>query len=281
MMNRFFTLLLAASCLTAVGQVQGDVNGDGCVHLNDLLDVLVSFGNCHSNDTAWLCGQPLLYQGYEYETIAIGEQCWFAENLRAEQYANGDNIAVASDMQQWFDFADMGMATRYKAFEYVMGATGICSDFSFYDDFDSGAMRSIFGNLYNQAAVDDARQVCPSGWRLPSAFEWNDALEAGAMQLSINGVDQVQWCFGSGGDGTGLNIKPSGRYEGGFMLFQHAGRNAYFWTSTSLEEFNSDWSDSRIVVSRGYWNYSILPSEWIGVLVANNTDGLSVRCIKD
>ena len=32
MMNRFFTLLLAAS-LTAVGQVQGDVNGDGCVQL--------------------------------------------------------------------------------------------------------------------------------------------------------------------------------------------------------------------------------------------------------
>ena len=81
---------------------------------------------------------------------------------------------------------------------------------------------------------------------------WNDALEAGAMQLSMNGVDQVQWCFGSGGDGSGLNIKPSGRYEGGFMLFQHAGRNAYFWTSTSLEEFNSDWSDSRIVVSRGF-----------------------------
>jgi len=28
-MNRFFTLLLAASCLTALGQVQGDFNDDG------------------------------------------------------------------------------------------------------------------------------------------------------------------------------------------------------------------------------------------------------------
>jgi len=281
MMNRFFTLLLAASCLTAVGQVQGDVNGDGCVQLNDLLDVLVSFGNCHSNDTAWLCGQPLVYQGYEYETIAIGEQCWFAENLRAEQYANGDNIAMAFDMQQWFDFADLGMTTRYNDFDYAVGTYSTCSDFSFYDDFDAEAMRSIFGNLYNQAAVDDARKVCPSGWRLPSAFEWNDALEAGAMQLSMNEVDQVQWCFGSGGNGSGLNIMPSGRYIGAFMRFEHAGQNAYFWTSTSLADFNSDWSDYRLVVSRGYWNLPFLPVEGGGVLGADYADGLSVRCVKD
>ena len=125
-------------------------------------------------------------------------------------------MSLASDMQQWFDFADMGMATRYKAFEYVMGATGICSDFSFYDDFDSGAMRSIFGNLlYNQALLTMLDKFCPSGWRLPSHIRGNDALEAGAMQLSMNGVDQVQWCFGSGGDGTGLNIKPSGQVRRG------------------------------------------------------------------
>ena len=23
---------------------------------------------------------PLEYQGYDYETVQIGEQCWFAEN---------------------------------------------------------------------------------------------------------------------------------------------------------------------------------------------------------
>ena len=45
-MNRFFTLLLAASCLTAVGQTEypypynPDGNNDGYISLNDLLDLL-------------------------------------------------------------------------------------------------------------------------------------------------------------------------------------------------------------------------------------------------
>ena len=83
MMNRLFTLLLAASCLTAVGQVQGDVNGDGCVQLNDLLDVLSGFGQCDTASVAWECGQPFSYQGYDYETVYVAGSCWFAENLRA------------------------------------------------------------------------------------------------------------------------------------------------------------------------------------------------------
>ena len=31
-----------------------------------------------------LCGEPVSYQGYDYATVLIGDQCWFAENLRSE-----------------------------------------------------------------------------------------------------------------------------------------------------------------------------------------------------
>ena len=50
-MNRFFTLLLAASCLTAVGQTEypypynPDGNNDGYISLNDLLDLLSVYGS--------------------------------------------------------------------------------------------------------------------------------------------------------------------------------------------------------------------------------------------
>ena len=63
-MNRFFTLLLAASCLTAVGQSEfclngtawdeelggcipwnpSDLNQDGCVDVNDFIGHLAAFG---------------------------------------------------------------------------------------------------------------------------------------------------------------------------------------------------------------------------------------------
>ena len=67
-MNRFFTLLLAASYLPAVGQSEyclegtvwdddlggcvsvilnsADINNDGCVQLGDLLDLLTAYGDC-------------------------------------------------------------------------------------------------------------------------------------------------------------------------------------------------------------------------------------------
>ena len=44
-----------------------DTNFDGCVQLNDLLDLLASYGLCQT--PAWSCGNPLEYQGYDYATV--------------------------------------------------------------------------------------------------------------------------------------------------------------------------------------------------------------------
>ena len=38
------------------------------------------------------CGVTKNYQGYDYQTVQIGGQCWFAENLRTQNYTNGDDI---------------------------------------------------------------------------------------------------------------------------------------------------------------------------------------------
>ena len=55
-----------------------DTDFDGCVGMTDLFDFLSVFGTC--NETPWSCGDPLSYQGHDYETVQIGGQCWFAEN---------------------------------------------------------------------------------------------------------------------------------------------------------------------------------------------------------
>ena len=65
-----------------IGDGSGDINLDGCVQLNDLLDLLSAYGDCAAEESAWQCGDPLEYQGYDYETVQIGEQCWYAENVR-------------------------------------------------------------------------------------------------------------------------------------------------------------------------------------------------------
>ena len=54
------------------------------------------------------CGNPYNYHGRTYETVLIGNQCWFGENLRTTQYYNGDAIQLPEPMSN----ADwMGLTT--------------------------------------------------------------------------------------------------------------------------------------------------------------------------
>ena len=70
---------------------QEDLDGDGVIGINDLMELLSSFGTmCEEPETGeFTCGDPMNYHGYDYATVQIGEQCWFAENLRTELYRTG------------------------------------------------------------------------------------------------------------------------------------------------------------------------------------------------
>ena len=98
----------------------------------------------------WECGMPLSYQGYDYETVLIGEQCWFAENLRCENYTNGDSIP--SDLLNW-QWEEIGE-----------GASAVHGE--------NPVNLETYGRLYNGYAVRDARGLCPSGWHVSSDSEW-------------------------------------------------------------------------------------------------------------
>ena len=88
---------------TCIPDNPSDLNYDGCVDVNDFMGHLAAFGSgCEEGvaETPWQCGDPLEYQGYDYETVQIGEQCWFAENLRADFYSNGDAVPTLTP-QDW------------------------------------------------------------------------------------------------------------------------------------------------------------------------------------
>ena len=113
-----------------------------------------------------VCGDPLEYQGYDYETVQIGEQCWFAENLRAENYRNGDAIPTLLGSTEW--------ATTVLGALAVFGEGSLaCSDLNEEEDeCDQYFALNEYGRLYNWYAVDDARGLCPGGWHIPSDGEW-------------------------------------------------------------------------------------------------------------
>ena len=88
--------------------------------------------------------------GYTYSVVEIGDQCWFAENLRTTTYADGTGISEVTDGVAWG--------------ELIVGAR--C-------DYNNDASNvATYGRLYNWYAVVNARGLCPSGWHVPTDGEW-------------------------------------------------------------------------------------------------------------
>ena len=111
------------------------------------------------------CGDPVSYQGYDYATVLIGDQCWFAENLRNESYRNGDAIPTGLSDNEWSSTTSGAVA--------IYGEDANCSEYSpDIDACDPAQSLSEYGRLYNWYAVDEARGLCPSGWHVPTDGEW-------------------------------------------------------------------------------------------------------------
>ena len=254
-----------------------DSNFDGCVQLNDLLYLLSAYGDCSAEETPWQCGDPLGYQGYDYETVQIGEQCWFAENLRAENYRNGDSIPSSVSNSVWQE-TDEGSVS-------VFGESMDCEEWApFIDACDPSVSLGTYGRLYNWYAVNDDRGLCASGWHVPSDAEWI-SLELGLGMLpeesiltdDYRGTDQgIQMKLYDGWDASetaGTNSSNFSSLPGGYRsvsgLFWDAGRNGYFWSATIQG------------TDQAYFRNLTYNRAGVYRAATNAEYGFSIRCIKD
>ena len=85
-----------------------NLDNSSSVGAEDLLSFLGVYGQtadcagyADAANAPWSCGDPVSYQGYDYATVLIGDQCWFAENLRNESYRNGDAIPAGLSDSEW------------------------------------------------------------------------------------------------------------------------------------------------------------------------------------
>ena len=236
-----------------------DINLDGCVQLNDLLDLLSAYGDCGAEESPWQCGDPLEYQGYDYETVQIGEQCWFAENLRAENYRNGDPIPSGLDNATWQGTTD--------------GAVSVSGE--------NVASLSDYGHLYNWYAVDDYRSLCPIAWHVSDNIDWMalevhlGMTEEEAMLTGWRGSDQgfqLKSDFGWTESGNGSNASQFGALPAG-------GRNGSGFYGSGF--FGAWWSNS---TNGSFAWLRSLDDDKSRVNASDNVDlykGFSIRCIKD
>ena len=223
----------------------------------------------------WQCGDPLEYQGYDYETVQIGEQCWFAENLKSKNYLNGDVIPSGFSNAEWNNLST--------------GASGL-----FGENQDCGGSHplvlncdtvealTLFGRLYNWYAVNDERALCPSDWHVPSDDEFSELeiflglTPEEAEQTGSRGshaaflMDFESWSDGNCAPLNSSNfslIAAGGRDNGGY---QYSGNNGYLWSSSEVDMQHA-WNRLIFYNDCAVRRQPYYPKE----------RGYSVRCIKD
>ena len=207
----------------------------------DTLSVLVKLEPCQGLTT-------VSYDGYDYDLVEIGAQCWFAENLRNDNYADGSTIPLQQNLTSWAA-ATSGLWCEYQ------------------NDFGNGL---DFGYLYNWYAVNDSRGICPSGWHVPTDDEFTalvDVLGFGAgEQMKSSASDVPSW---DGTNTSGWSGLPGSRRSnsGGFG----APGSGYWWSSTASDELPD---------RAGYLTLSS-GSGLVGQSHQLHESGFSVRCLKD
>jgi uncharacterized protein (TIGR02145 family) len=124
---------------------------------------------------------------------------------------------------------------------------------------DSSKYCNVYGRLYTW---DVARNVCPTGWRLPSQQDYDklQSIENAGLKLKT----AMGWYHNGNGDDTyGFAALPAGMY-GGLL-----GQTTYFWTST---ENNG--------ATAYYFNLHYQSNSASSGIYDDKLYGFSVRCIK-
>jgi uncharacterized protein (TIGR02145 family) len=218
--------------------------------------------------------------GNTYNTVTIGTQTWMQENLKVTKFRNGDPIPNVKDSLQW----ENNKTAAYCA----------------YKNSDANAKK--YGYLYNWYTVVDPRNLCPTGWHVPSIDEvsdlgsylknweenevaktlaaksgWENSYTSGAL-----GYDQAN------NNSTGFTALPGGcRYV--YSQFLYLNSSAYWWTLSEVPVAKDEYDEMLELVdgsstepSIESYNFRLTSGQKLLINDASLKEyGFSVRCIKD
>jgi len=189
--------------------------------------------------------------GNVYQIVKIGNQTWFAENLR---YAG--NIPNVQSQQAWIAIWNNGNPTGQPAWAY------------YNNDANNNL---VYGKLYNWYAVNTGT-LCPQGWRIPTDEEWSILTNflggesvAGGKMKSV-----TDWIVASAGstNQSGFTALPSGiRDENGEFFNQ--GSIEHWWSSSPIG-FNGAWARDLSGTYDGVYRFAY-----------RTVNGFSCRCLRD
>jgi len=199
-----------------------------------------------------VCGDSLYdpRDGKYYQTVQIGTQCWFAENLNVGTGINGTSNQL-----------DNGVIEKF------------C-----YENSDANCEE--YGGLYQWGeavqydTIEGTQGICPIGWHIPDTTEWKTVI------AFLGGLFHAGGKMKEIGTTHWKDPNEGATNESGFTALG-AGHRSTSGGFGALLEVALFWSSSKITLLRSgrtFLHYStkhaILGDTW-------DTNGFSVRCIKN
>ena len=194
------------------------------------------------------------FDGHLYEVVEIGDQCWFAENLQSDNYANGEPIAHNTASCGWHSTT----SGAYRAYGNNL------------------ANQPDYGFLYNWYALTDERGICPSGWHAPLLSEAEGLVAtAGGMSVAGGALKSLDfWQAPNTGatDEFDFSFRPGGYQPASCNASSiELGISGWLWTTSIFDEQNGVGEAVKLSTSS--------QSAEISALIFQT--GLSVRCLKN
>ena len=216
------------------------------------------------------CGdaESLNYNGYDYDLVSIGDQCWFAENLRTESDRSGNAIPQAEADGDWSDAHQT--------------STGV-----WCHPGGDPAKSASYGHLYNHWLVMGGTEVCPTGWHVPTDADFLE-LEV-FMGMPLDTALLTDWR----GVDEGVRLKASptdvvpwdGTNEVGFRWVQGGWRHvsgSYGYTDDlGLLLFTPSAESGANLYGFRQAGNQFQPGGLVRTFGGNAGDGRSIRCIQD
>jgi uncharacterized protein (TIGR02145 family) len=206
------------------------------------------------------CGDLVSHDGYDYTTVLIGEQCWFAENCRYLPEVSPYSVGSETDPYYY-------VYGYYRADESEAKST---------ENYET------YGVLYNWPAVM-TEGICPSGWHIPSDGDFTEltnflhGTRVAGSKMKEAGYKHwaSQTLIADATNSSGFTGLPGGyRDSGGFY---DAGSAGSWWSTSKL---GADWSASESGSNSGGRKLDFL-QVLVYRLNSSRDNGYSARCVRD
>jgi len=199
-----------------------------------------------------ICGQPLTdtRDGKTYNTVAIGTQCWFAQNLNiGTKVPSGTNQTNNSIIEKY------------------------C-----YDDNDANC--NTYGGLYQwdeamqYSTIAGVEGICPSGWHFPGDNDWTTlTIYLGGVSIAGGKMKETgtsHWSVPNAGanNSSGFTSLPGG-YKTSSNGYLALTSWSFMWSSSQYDATRANHLDLYTEDASTHQSYD------------DKTSGISIRCVSD